>query len=381
MLNTGLITNDHVVIDKDLFHQYSCGKMALVAQGGGQRGIFTAGVLDAFLLSNFDPFDEFYGTSAGALNLCAYLSRQPGLAKSFVVDLTTHSDFFNLFGFIRRKQYLDMRWALDNICAYPYQLDIDMGRRVKGQRHAFAAVTDSSSLKDRYIPMLERDWYEVLVATSAIPLLAGEPVVVRNQSYVDGGISAAIPVQEAWRRGNRIIVVVRTEDAQPQLNLSGQNSSDSDNRAENSRFAESLSMLPMQWQHKLTQWSKGWGDFFEGQLTKVNQHAHPHQLNLINGGRWLFGASDIYRLSHMFGEKFDSGIADMLMVHYQTYDLTQMFLHQPPDDCFVLQIAPSEPLKSSSLLSNVDDILYDYQQGFDAGYQFIDTYNTLYAAD
>ena len=35
-------------------------KMALIAEGGGQRGIFTAGVLDAWLENDFDPFNFVY---------------------------------------------------------------------------------------------------------------------------------------------------------------------------------------------------------------------------------------------------------------------------------------------------------------------------------
>ncbi len=64
----------------------------------------------------------------------------------------------------------------------------------------------------------------------------------------------------------------------------------------------------------------------------------------------------------------------MLMVHYQTYSLTQDFLNRPPDDCFVLQIKPSQPLRSSSLLSNLDDLRFDYQLGIEAGNRFIDAY-------
>lgn len=51
------------------------GKTALIAEGGGQRGIFTAGVLDAWLENDFDPFELFIGTSAGSQNLTSYLSR------------------------------------------------------------------------------------------------------------------------------------------------------------------------------------------------------------------------------------------------------------------------------------------------------------------
>ncbi len=75
MDNSGIITSAASAVDIDRLGKFTGGKIALVAQGGGQRGIFTSGVLDAFILSNFDPFHEFYGTSAGALNLCAFLSR------------------------------------------------------------------------------------------------------------------------------------------------------------------------------------------------------------------------------------------------------------------------------------------------------------------
>ncbi len=58
-MNSGIITNIDSAIDLDYYAKFIAGKTALVAQGGGQRSIFTAGVLDAFS-SNFDPFDEFF---------------------------------------------------------------------------------------------------------------------------------------------------------------------------------------------------------------------------------------------------------------------------------------------------------------------------------
>ncbi len=96
MNNSGVITNTASLVDIDRLSKYTGGFNALVAQGGGQRGIFTAGVLDAFLLSDFDPFHQFYGTSAGALNLSAYLCRQKGIGRSFILELTTSPEFFPL---------------------------------------------------------------------------------------------------------------------------------------------------------------------------------------------------------------------------------------------------------------------------------------------
>ena len=67
----------------------------------------------------------------------------------------------------------------------------------------------------------------------------------------------------------------------------------------------------------------------------------------------------------------------MLMVHYQTYSLTQDFLHNPPDDCFIVQIKPARPLLSSSLMSEREALLHDYQMGLDAGFRFVEMYASV----
>ncbi|MBW3696562.1 patatin family protein [Vibrio sp. T187] len=373
-MNSGYVTEKESAIDLDYYSKFIVGKTALVAQGGGQRGIFTSGVLDAFLKSNFDPFDEFYGTSAGALNLCAYVCREPELGKSFILDLTTEPEFFNLFSYIRHRKGLGLEWAFERIMSYPYKLDLDLGRKVLGDRNIYAAVTDTQRLHDHYLPLLGEDWYKVMLATCAIPRLYTDEVEVGGQSYVDGGVSACIPVQEAWRRAARSIVVIRTEplvDDQDEVNPV----TDAPPVEEVEWFKESFNSVQDQWQQRVEQWKLDWSSFFQQQITRSKEHKRDREhLDLLNGGRWLFGADDIYRLSHLVGDKFDSGLADMLMVHFQTYSLTQNFLNNPPDDTFVIQIAPQAPLKASSLMSTKEDLLHDYQQGLEAGYQFIENY-------
>lgn len=375
MSNCGVITNAAVQLDTQRLKKYTGGKNALVAQGGGQRGIFTSGVLDAFLLSNFDPFHAFYGTSAGALNLCAFLCRQRGIGQSFILDLTTDPEFFHLFRYIRHKKYMGLDWALDKICDYPYRLDIDMGRKVLANRQAYAAVTDTNRLFDHYLPMLQDDWKKVLIATCAIPRLYEQAVKFPHGEYVDGGVSASIPVQEAWRKEARCIVVIRTEGEDLETETA-----DIIEPEQVEWFRDSFNSIHGHWQRRLTQWKADWNEFLNEQVTKAHQHKLDHRhLESLNGGRWLFGADDIYRLSHLLGDKFDSGLADMLMVHYQTYSLTQDFLHSPPDDCFIIQIKPDQALKSSSLMSEREDLLHDYQLGLDAGFRFVETFSPCVA--
>ena len=52
-------------------------KIGLVLEGGGVRGIYTAGVLDVFMEHGIS-FDGVIGVSAGAIHGCSYLSNQKG---------------------------------------------------------------------------------------------------------------------------------------------------------------------------------------------------------------------------------------------------------------------------------------------------------------
>ncbi|MGR5541276.1 DUF6363 domain-containing protein, partial [Vibrio campbellii] len=169
-----------------------------------------------------------------------------------------------------------------------------------------------------------------------------DSVTVGSHRYYDGGISAAIPIQQAWRNNARTIIAIRTEDEMSPLeeSLSTQIEFEREHQSDGG------------WENQVEKWKASWSGFLEqkiGQANREREEKHAH-LPLLNGGRWLFGAQDIYRLSHVFGDNFDSGLADMLLIHYQTYSLTQDFLNNPPDDCFIVQIKPQETLRSSALM-------------------------------
>lgn len=142
------------------------GRIALVCEGGGQRGIFTAGVLDEFMRAQFNPFDLYLGTSAGAQNLSAYICNQPGYARKVIMRYTTKREFFDPLRFVRGGNLIDL------------------------------------------------DWLDVIRASSAIPGFYRSGVSLEGINYLDGGISDAIPVKEAARQGAKTLVVIRTVPSQ-----------------------------------------------------------------------------------------------------------------------------------------------------------------------
>ena len=49
-------------------------KIALVIEGGGFKSVFSAGILEAFLMNKFNPFDIYIGVSSGAMCLSYYVA-------------------------------------------------------------------------------------------------------------------------------------------------------------------------------------------------------------------------------------------------------------------------------------------------------------------
>jgi predicted patatin/cPLA2 family phospholipase len=83
-----------------------------VCEGGGQRGIFTAGVLDELCARSSTPL-TFFGTSAGAQNLSAYCVTSPVMrVRSSCV--TPRPEFFDPVRFVRGGNLIDLDWLMDS---------------------------------------------------------------------------------------------------------------------------------------------------------------------------------------------------------------------------------------------------------------------------
>jgi len=60
-------------------------KTGLILEGGGTRGVFTAGVLD-YLMEQGVELPYVIGVSAGACNAVNYVSQQIGRSKKCMID-------------------------------------------------------------------------------------------------------------------------------------------------------------------------------------------------------------------------------------------------------------------------------------------------------
>lgn len=312
-------------------------QVALIAEGGGQRGIFTAGVLDAWLDGGFDPFDLFIGTSAGSQNLSSFLARQKGYAKRLIRGLSRHKRFYRLGRGLVGGNVVDLDWYFEQTRQGMFKLDLNAATASLGHRQLLITTTNVSDRKGYFFsPSSKSQWRELLKASSALPFLYKQGVKLTpwlndkacnsdkacnngaanhsasghgtalsegNDSdfYLDGGLAAPLPVREAYRRGARKIVVIRTvsEDFQAQS----------------------------AWVHKLKSWI------------------------CVSG--------------------FCPKTIDYLVQHEQAYQDELDFIANPPEDVEIVQIFAAENLQSKLLGSTDADLRHDYHAGLSAGKQFL----------
>ncbi len=180
---------------------------AIVVEGGAMRGVFAAGVLDFLLEQGLDEPDLAIGASAGACNLASFLARQHGRNLRCYTKVMTRKEMFSLRRALRGGHYMDLDWLWDELAR---QEPLDE-QTLAARRTAFVSVaTCVNTGVARYLTHEPPFIHAELKGGCALPMLYRGPVRIREHSVVDGGIVDPIPVVEAYRRGARRIVVIRS---------------------------------------------------------------------------------------------------------------------------------------------------------------------------
>ena len=184
---------------------------AIIAEGGGQRGIYTAGVLDAFLHFGFNPFTMGIGVSAGAQNLFSYFLEQPGYARRAIEELTREPGFFVPYRWVGERGIIDLDGYFAHSLNDPdYLLPFQRITKVQTQRRLYFVATDLESLEPVYLEPDESNVVEYLKASSAVPFLYKAGVSFGDRTLLDGGIADPIPVKRAIDLGAKRMIVIRT---------------------------------------------------------------------------------------------------------------------------------------------------------------------------
>lgn len=185
-------------------------KTGLVLEGGGVRGLYTAGVLDVFMDHGL-TFDGVIGVSAGAIHACSYLSGQKGRSIRYYRKYVADPRFMSLRSWIRTGDIVGADFCYHEL---PDKLDIyDHEAFLKNPTPYYAVCTDVETGEPAYIRLTDmRGQIEYLRASASLPYFS-RIVELEGRKYLDGGCADSIPLEAFRRMGYGRNLVVLTRDA------------------------------------------------------------------------------------------------------------------------------------------------------------------------
>lgn len=185
-------------------------KTGLVLEGGGMRGVFTSGVLDAFMKHEL-TFPYVVAVSAGACNGLSYMSRQPRRARFSNIDM------LRKYGYISLKKLLTQGSIFDPNILYerfPKEI-VPFDYEAYRQNPTVYEMVTTNCLTGRAEYLSEKEdaarLTAIAKASSSLPYVA-QITYVDGVPMLDGGIVDSIPVVRAVDKGYSPNVVILTRN-------------------------------------------------------------------------------------------------------------------------------------------------------------------------
>lgn len=185
-------------------------KTALVLEGGGMRGVFTSGVLDAFMKHDL-TFPYIVAVSAGACNGMSYVSHQPRRARISNIDYLARYNYIGLRHLVTQGCIFDRELLYDKFPNQYLPFDFDT---FFSSPMTFEMVT-TNCLTGQPMYLSERHdrqrALDIVRASSSLPYVS-KIVDVDGIPMLDGGIVDSIPLQHAIDMGHPTNVLVLTRN-------------------------------------------------------------------------------------------------------------------------------------------------------------------------
>ena len=186
-------------------------KLGLVVEGGGMRGVLSAGSLLAVDLLGFRGcFDVIYAVSAGSVNAAYFLSGQGVEGISVYFDDISSRRFINPWRFWKM---VDVDFVYDYLVTEVKPLDEGAIRR--GRQGFWVTATDVDTGESVLLDTRTNDApvARFLKASSALPVLYNRSVEISGKHYMDGGVGGGLPLERAVEHGCTDLLVLLSRPA------------------------------------------------------------------------------------------------------------------------------------------------------------------------
>lgn len=195
-------------------------KTGLVLEGGGMRGLYTAGVLDAMMDHGMGA-DVICGTSAGVTFGINLPSAQRGRVLRYNTRFAGCREYISLHSLLTTGDVVNVKFAYDDL---PNELDpFDYDTFKASGVEFYATATDVETGVPEYFRITDcHRNMDHIRASASLPFLSNI-VEIDGRKYLDGGITDNIPVDKCLETGcDKILVVLTHPDGyEKHENLTG----------------------------------------------------------------------------------------------------------------------------------------------------------------
>lgn len=181
--------------------------IAVICSGGGMRSAHGAGFLYALAtkLGITSP-DIMIGSSGDAGNVLYFSTGQYEGMKRIWTELLSTSKFISPLRFWR---VMNIDYLVDTV--FKKQEPLDVQKLQNTSIHWFVPISDFDTGRTKYVTTTDTlDPFEVLRATTAVPIVFGKKISIAGERYIDGELGPILQdhVTHALRQGAKRILVI-----------------------------------------------------------------------------------------------------------------------------------------------------------------------------
>jgi len=203
------ITFSQPIIKGSLYKKMLPKDCALVLEGGGIRGFYSAGVFEAFMDAGI-MFPYIIGVSAGAANALSYISGQRGRNRIIVEKYVKDTNYLSYRNLLKHGSLFGYDFIFKTIPQKHIYWDKDMF-----DTHDIRFLSGTTDCKTGSPVWFDKQkiasGFDVVRASCSVPIVSK---IVKYNGYdlLDGGISSPIPIEKSIADGNKFHVIVLTRN-------------------------------------------------------------------------------------------------------------------------------------------------------------------------
>lgn len=186
-------------------------KTGLVLEGGAQRAIYTAGVLDVFM-ENGIMFDGVIGVSAGAIHGCSFVSRQHRRSIDYTLAYAGDKNYMSWYSFLTTGNMVNEEFCYHTLPEKLFPFDHKTFEANNTDFYAVCSNLQTGQAEYVKCAKMDKTGLAYLRASASMPFVS-RISEIGGKKYLDGGICDSIPLRAFQKMGYERCVVVQTRAA------------------------------------------------------------------------------------------------------------------------------------------------------------------------